>query len=68
MTTVWRIAPDAGTAAQVEALAKKEFRPVANMLKVLVHEALWARQFADGKSQRDTRLTNMIRGHEVPQQ
>jgi hypothetical protein len=67
MTTVWRIAPDAATHERVEELAKKEMRPVANMLKVLVGEALFARQLAEGKlparhNREHTDLVAAIRG------
>jgi hypothetical protein len=62
MTTVWRIVPDAAVHERVQELAKKELRPVANMLKVLVGEALFARQLAEGKS----RLVSAIRGDQQP--
>jgi hypothetical protein len=60
MTIVWRIAPDRDIHTRVQELARKETRPVANMLKVLVSEALFARQLAEGKS----RLVATIRGDE----
>jgi hypothetical protein len=55
MATIWRVAPDAADDARVEELAQKEFRPVANMVKVLIHEALFARQLAEGKAARRDR-------------
>jgi hypothetical protein len=62
MTTVWRIAPDGRIHEQVEELARKEMRPVANMLKVLVNEALFARQLAEGKKASHDNLVRTIRG------
>ena len=50
--TTWRIAPDREIHERVQELAKKEMRPVANQLKVLVSEALFARQIAEGKALR----------------
>ena len=64
MTMVWRIAPEPATHARIQELAKKEMRPVANMLKVLVNEALFARQLAQGKAARTDQagLVATIRG------
>jgi hypothetical protein len=62
MTTVWRVAPEAAEAERVEELARKEYRPVANMVKVLLHEALFARQLAEGKqSARGTDHAALVR-------
>jgi hypothetical protein len=58
MTTVWRIKPEAAIASRVQDLAAKEMRPVANMLRVLVGEALFARQMAESKRN----LVDAIRG------
>jgi hypothetical protein len=61
MTIVWRVAPEAADAERVEELARKEFRPIANMVKVLVREALFARQLAEGKQANDTtKRTNLV--------
>jgi hypothetical protein len=62
MTTVWRIAPDSPMHERVQELAKREMRPVANMLKVLVGEALFARQLAEGKAAKHADLVSAIRG------
>jgi hypothetical protein len=70
MSTIWRVAPEAADAERVEELARKEFRPVANMVKVLIHEALFARQLAEGKAARCDRehadLVSAIRGQPEP--
>jgi hypothetical protein len=49
MIVVWRIAPDRDIHTRVQELAKQEMRSTANMLKILVSEALFARQLAEGK-------------------
>jgi hypothetical protein len=48
MIVVWRIAPDRDIHTRVQELAKQEMRSTANMLKILVSEALFARQLAEG--------------------
>jgi hypothetical protein len=67
MSTVWRIAPDQATHARVVEQAKREIRPVANMLLVLVREALFQRQLAEGKTARPEQasLIATIRGGEA---
>ena len=47
--TTWHISPDAAMQERVQELAKAEMRPVANMVQVLISEAMFARQLADGK-------------------
>jgi hypothetical protein len=70
MTIVWRIAPDRDIHTRVQELARKEMRPVANMLKVLVSEALFARQLTEGKAAKHNRehadLVSAIRGQAEP--
>jgi hypothetical protein len=62
--TTWRIAPDAATHERVQELARREMRPVASMLRVLVSEALFARQLAEGKASWNDHenLVSAIRG------
>jgi hypothetical protein len=54
----WHINPDADMRERVQELAKREMRPMTNMAMVLISEALFARQLAEGKS----RLVATIRG------
>jgi hypothetical protein len=54
----WHLNPDADMRERVLELAKREMRPMTNMAMVLISEALFARQIAEGKS----RLVSVIRG------
>jgi hypothetical protein len=60
MKTTWHISPDTALRERVADLAKREMRAEANMVRVLIAEAVFARQLAEGKS----RLVATIRGDE----
>jgi CopG-like RHH_1 or ribbon-helix-helix domain, RHH_5 len=66
-TTTWHITPDAAMQERVQELAKQEMRPAANMVRVLISEALFSRQLAESKqslSSDHAALVNAIRGTE----
>jgi hypothetical protein len=66
MTTVWRVAADPAIHESVRELAQKETRSVSNMLKVLLGEALFARQIAQSKhnAANHNNLVAAIRGRQ----
>lgn len=70
MSVVWRVAADASVHERVQELARRETRSIANMIKVLITEALFARQLAEGKAARRDRehadLVSAIRGQAEP--
>jgi hypothetical protein len=66
--TTWHITPDTAMHERVQELAKREMRPMANMVKVLIAEAMFSRQIAEGKksarSADHAALVRAIRGEQ----